>query len=129
MRVTVELDNALVREVHRQAPLLADLCEVAVKANLLLGPVPSLYGSQVRFRPEEPGTETLALWDVVLSRGYGDCAHLSAWRAAYLRQNGEPRARVRVLGRQLKSGRMFHAIVQRQNGSFEDPSAILGMKV
>lgn len=129
MRVTVELESPQAREPAVLVHLLAALCETVTRANCATGQVPDLYRSGVRYAPERPGVETLALWDAVLAKGSGDCGHLACWRAAWLRQHGEPKARVRIIGKVFPQGRVYHAIVQRQNGSLEDPSAILGMRV
>jgi hypothetical protein len=129
VRITVELDAPAVRAPNVQVHILAELCETVVRANMHLGALPCLYASGVRYRPEVSGVETLALWDAVKARGFGDCGHIACWRVAYLRQHGEPKARVRIIGKQFPQGTVYHAIAQRQNGQLEDPSAILGMRV
>lgn len=57
--------------------------------------------------------------------GWGDCESLSAWRAAELNVTGEdPEARVFV----YRSGpHKYHAIVERGDGTLEDPSVEHGM--
>lgn len=86
--------------------------------------VPSLYGSGVRYRREPKGTEHWQTAPEVLSRGYGDCEDLAAWRAAELRVAGIP-AQAYV----LRTGpKLFHAVVRYPDGRIEDPSKKLGMK-
>lgn len=87
--------------------------------------VPMLYESGVRYRRESAGEEWWeSISDVmhVGAVGEGDCEDLSAWRAAELRYfYGEP-ARVRI-GRTKRGS--FHAVVERGDGTIEDPSRIL----
>ena len=84
---------------------------------------PPLYSAGVRYK-----TEPREVWRHVadvLAEGWGDCEDLSAWRAAELRITGEdPGASVAT----YKSGaRRYHAIVERSDGTIEDPSRELGM--
>ena len=87
--------------------------------------VPLLYDSGVRYRRERPGEEWWeSITDImgVHGDGEGDCEDLSAIRAAELRYYyGEP-ARVRI-GRTRRGS--FHAVVERGDGTIEDPSRIL----
>ncbi len=85
---------------------------------------PRLYESGVRYEREQQGRERWRRVDEAMAAGVGDCADLAAWRAAELRvRRGEP-ARAIV----YRSGkRRFHAVVQRADGSIEDPSRALGM--
>lgn len=87
--------------------------------------LPSLYDSGVRYRPEASGQERWRRIDEVFRLGYGDCEDLTAGRVAELQLQGE-------LAYQdvKKSGfRKFHAKVLMPDGTYEDPSRILGMKV
>lgn len=84
---------------------------------------PTLYESGITYRREPKGSEW---WenasDVigVVARRSGDCEDLAAYRAAELRYyDGEP-ARVRI----VRTSRAFHAVVERGDGSMEDPSRI-----
>lgn len=87
--------------------------------------VPPLYESGVRYRREPRGREW---WESaadllgVLTHGTGDCEDLAAMRAAELRFTGEDEdARVKI----LRTSRAFHAVVERGDGSIEDPSRII----
>jgi hypothetical protein len=93
------------------------------------GKVPPAAGEiksgRVRWEPEPPGAEHFDLPGTVIGRGWGDCDDLAPWHAGSLRASGrDPGARAIV----KKSGpKRWHAIVQRSDGSIEDPSAHAGM--
>jgi len=89
-------------------------------------PVAPLYAAGVIYHPEQK--ENFLCIPGVLARGFGDCDDLTAWRVAELRESGQdPGARPFV--RPSKSGvpGRFHALVLRGDGTYEDPSAKLGM--
>lgn len=79
----------------------------------------------VRWKPEPPGDEHFDVASTVVVRGWGDCDDLAPYKAASLRVTGEdPGAYARV----VESGpNRYHAIVQRSDGSIDDPSADAGM--
>jgi hypothetical protein len=101
--------------------------------------LPRLYESGVRYKTE--GSPEL-WWDAeeILSHGHDDCEGLAAYRAGELINAGHDAS---VYTRLIKGpaesmggapkGRLFHAVTQvrQPDGSlvYEDPSAILGMKV
>lgn len=100
---------------------------------------PRLYSSGVRYVANGARTE---LWRtvpevLVLSRSTGgtDCQDLAAWRAAELVVRGQDPAaravsRLYVLDEPSGDSTMlFHAVVRRGDGSVEDPSAALGMRL
>jgi hypothetical protein len=86
---------------------------------------PSLYESGVVYRREPRGREW---WQSaadalgVVSERSGDCEDLAAYRAAELRVYEDDHAIVRVVPTKRGS---FHAIVEREDGTLEDPSRIL----
>lgn len=86
-------------------------------------PLPPLYEAGVKYK-DEPRDIWRHAVDVAGEK-WGDCEDLSAYRAAELRVSGEdPAAAVHV----YKSGSSrYHAVVQRGDGSIEDPSRALGM--
>jgi hypothetical protein len=91
---------------------------------------PSVYGSGVRYEIEPPGREDWDPADVLLRRGWGDCEDLAAWRAAELRDVGERARADTYVSRERPDGsRVWHAVVVRSDGSVEDPSAHLGMRI
>jgi hypothetical protein len=122
MRVEIALPDAVRAEAIDTA--LAGLQALA-ELELAGGGFPPVYQSGVRYRREPRGSERWQTPSQTLQRGEGDCEDLAAWRAAELRVSGEdPAARAVV----VRSGpRTWHAVVARGDGSFEDPSAALGM--
>jgi hypothetical protein len=84
---------------------------------------PPLEGSGIRYRREPHGREWWeSAQDVlgVTALRSGDCEDLAAYHAAWLRTSGEDEdAHVRIVPTRRGT---FHAIVQRGDGSFEDPS-------
>lgn len=86
-----------------------------------------LYESGVRYSQEGRGDE---VWQAVpVIRDTADCEDLACWRAAELRVSGEdPDARAVARGKPLAPGRvLYHVVVQRGDGTIEDPSRKLGM--
>jgi hypothetical protein len=79
----------------------------------------------VRWSPEPIGEERFDNASTVLRRGWGDCDDLAPYHAASLRVTGvDPGAIARV----IKSGpNTWHALVQRSDGSIDDPSMWAGM--
>lgn len=95
--------------------------------------VPALYDSGVRYlRDAERGTQQSPdseLWLTIpdaLSLGGADCKVLAAWRVAELQEDGEDA--VPLLKPPRAGGRVWHVVVQREDGTIEDPSKLLGMK-
>lgn len=96
-----------------------------VKAGTVPPAAGEIKAKRVHWKPEPPGDEHFDLPTTVLARGHGDCDDLAPWHAGSLRAGGvDPGARAIV----RKSGpKRWHAIVQRSDGSIEDPSAHAGM--
>jgi hypothetical protein len=89
------------------------------------GGVPRLYDSGARYRRERQDVWRHA-GDVAVE-GYGDCEDLAAYRAAELRVSGEDPG---AYAYTYETGpRRYHAVVGRSDGSMEDPSLALGMKL
>jgi hypothetical protein len=86
-------------------------------------PLPPIYASGVRYDRRDPN-ERWQLPTETMARRRGDCEDLACWRAAELRLKGEP---ARVVVRRT-GPRVLHAVVQRGDGSVEDPSKRLGMR-
>jgi len=144
VKLDVRLANPLLKSRDDLFSRCVRLCaEAAVLSNRALiheakmrgSPLPRLFSGVVIYE-NEPENQVDELVDIptLIKRGHGDCLHLSAWRVAELREDGEARARI-VVSRQrkfLKPGasapaRIFHVLVRRGNGTKEDPSKILGM--
>lgn len=111
------LDAALESVVRSSTPM--------IKAGKWPTAADSIRAGKVEWKPEPPGDEHFDLAPVVLRRGNGDCDDLAPWHASSLRASGvDPGARAIV----RKSGeKRWHAIVQRSDGSIEDPSKAAGM--
>ena len=130
MRIRLAVPDEL-DDQDRKAALDAAL-ESVVRSNTPMirsGKVPTaasaIKSGKVEWRPEPPGDEHFDLPSTQLKRGWGDCDDLAPWHAASLRASGaDPGARAIV----KKSGpQRWHAIVQRSDGSIEDPSKHAGM--
>lgn len=111
--------------------VLESMLEAVTRTNEVLldkGRVPlasEAIAAGVRWKPEPPGDEHFDHAATVVARGWGDCDDLAPYQAASLRVTGEdPGARATV----IKSGpKRWHAIVERSDGSIDDPSADAGM--
>lgn len=130
MRIRLAVPDVL-DDLERKDALDAAL-ESVTRSNVGLlrrGIVPTaaaaIKAGKVRWAPEPPGDEHFDLPTTVLKRGAGDCDDLAPWHCAALRASGtDPGARAIV----RKSGpNRWHAIVQRSDGSIEDPSRAAGM--
>lgn len=130
MRIRLAVPDEL-DDQDRKAALDAALESVTrtVSGLVRTGAAPPAAGEiragRVRWQPEPPGDEHFDLPSTILARGHGDCDDLAPWHAGSLRASGrDPGARAIV----RKSGpKRWHAIVQRSDGSIEDPSAHAGM--
>lgn len=104
--------------------VLQSLSELQLSRAAMAGPVPMLYASGVRYQREPFGREW---WQTAVdnfAEREGDCEDLASHRAAELNVfDGEPAHTIAV-----RTGkRSFHAVVERADGSIEDPSLVLGM--
>lgn len=93
---------------------------------------PLLYRSGVRYVKEPPGEEKWltvpwCLQQLAKPSQPVDCEDLACWRAAELRVRFGEQATPFWTARVLPRGRMYHIQVRREDGSIEDPSAVLGM--
>jgi len=88
--------------------------------------LPPLYRAGVEYREEQDG-ETFVDPLTVHARKWGDCAHLSLWAVASLRNKGRDATfRIRRIIERPDGSRLFHVTV-RCDGKEIDPSAKLGM--
>lgn len=85
-----------------------------------------LVTAGAKWRPEPPGDERFDHGGTIAARGWGDCDDWAPLHAATLRTSGvDPGAKAIV----VPSGpSTYHAIVQRSDGSLDDPSIAAGMK-
>lgn len=114
------------------APVLDAALESVTRLNEQLlesGEVPTferaLRTTGVQWRPEPPGDEHFDSADRVMKRRAGDCDDLSPWHAASLRHTGEDPGATAVVRR--SGPKRWHAVVQRSDGSIDDPSLRAGM--
>lgn len=83
---------------------------------------PYLYDTDVRYRREPSGQEWWENADDILgviTKNSGDCEDLAAYHAAWLRAFDGEVARVKII--RTRRG-TFHAVVEREDGSIDDPS-------
>lgn len=128
MRIRLGVPSDANRD-EKEAILNAALESVtrADEAQLRRGAPTAIQGIRagVRWKPEPPGDEHFDLAGTVLRRGWGDCDDLAPWHAASLRLTGEdPEAYAFV---RPSGPNRWHAVVQRSNGTVEDPSRAAGM--
>ena len=111
-------DNAMVLAVLLEALTACDI--IFLKRSK----VPKLYKAGVTYGRTR-------VWDSIpdlYARRYGDCKSLTAARCAELRMAGEDAKPVFRFAQNEQTGhRDFHILVQRGNGTYEDPSRTLGM--
>ena len=87
---------------------------------------PDLYNSGVRYRTQPLGVERFKPVPLILAQGNADCDQLAPWRAAELRV----RHGIKAMPEVKKMGQaLYHVFVRLPDGSAEDVSAHLGMKV
>ena len=123
--------NVAVPEAHVSAPVLNSALESVTRLNeslLKSGEVPTFdqgLHHGVRWKPEPPGQEHFDHAGTVLGRRWGDCDDLAPWHAATLRHKGiDPKATAIA---QRSGPNRWHAVVQRSDGSIDDPSKRAGM--
>jgi hypothetical protein len=124
--------NVAIPEAHVTKPVLDAALESVTRLNEQLlqeGKAPTfqdaLKKQGIQWKPEPPGQEHFDHAGIVAHRGHGDCDDLAPWEAASLRVTGtDPGAKAVV----VRSGpHMWHAIVERSDGSHADPSKAAGM--
>jgi len=120
-----------VPEDHVSPPVIDAALESVTRLNqemIQQGQVPSWENrpAGIVWRPENMGDEHFDHAGTVLSRKWGDCDDLAPWKAASLRASGvDPGATARVI---RSTPTTYHAIVQRSDGSIDDPSIEAGMR-
>lgn len=112
-----------------------------------VAPLKHLYQTGVIYAEDPPGGVSLADIPTVLARGWGHCAHLSAWLCADLLEKGYDAAiRIKWAPRMNRRGRLYHVQVRlapkhgcgpqglgqvkdktNHLGQILDPSRVLGM--
>lgn len=134
--IMFDLFEPLCDSIRFSEEIVHKLIELMISANreyIRCKGAPLIYESGVVYRREPPGREEFKSIPVILRTGHADCEDLAAWRVAELREQGEP-ARIVIKKWVLPSkipGEPFyqyHVLLIRQDGTLEDPSAILGMR-
>jgi hypothetical protein len=123
--------NVAVPEEHVDAPVLDAALEAVTRLNESLlerGEMPTFekamqYG--IKWRPEPPGDEHFDHGKEVFKRRWGDCDDLAPWHAASLRHSGVDPEATAVAKR--SGPKRWHAVVQRSDGTIDDPSRRAGM--
>jgi hypothetical protein len=113
--------RALSESIQSTLDVLASLWARELRSR----PLPPLYQSGVRYKPEPwagSGKEEWADPYTVFRRKWGDCDDLVLWRAAELRAAGHA-ATIQVM--RLLDEPRYHVRVRKPDGSEEDPSVIL----
>lgn len=120
MRMTSELPNHAAA-CERVLDALADVAAMLIGAGIV-PPFPHDVKG-IRYRLEPEGEEDWKLPPGVIRDGWGDCEDLALWVVGGLRATGEdPGARCRI----VRTGRnKLHCVVERSDGTFEDPSVEL----
>jgi len=123
--------NVAVPEAHVSAPVLNAALESVTRLNesmLERGEIPTFQQGLhhgVKWKPEPPGQEFFDHAKVVLGRKWGDCDDLAPWHAATLRHTGEDQGAMAIARR--SGPQRWHAVVQRSDGTIDDPSKRAGM--
>lgn len=134
MRITLDLRSPVLRDSELFAEAARRLIAATVLVNIAhlraFPNTPDIYASGVRYRLEPPDVEDFTDLQVLIDRGWGDCAQLVSWRIAELRVRHNEKATIRVTWvRNPEDGkRMFHIQVRRADRRIEDPSTRLGMR-
>lgn len=79
----------------------------------------------VKWKPEPFDEEHFDHAGLIMRRGWGDCDDLAPWHAASLRHTGKDPEATAIVRR--SGPKRWHAIVQRSDGSIDDPSKWAGM--
>lgn len=123
--------NVAIPEAHVRKPVLDAALETVTRLNedlIRSGVSPTsdqLISAGARWKPEPPGDEHFDHGGILRSRGHGDCDDWAPLHAATLRVTGEDRGARAVV---RKSGpKRWHALVQRSDGTIDDPSLSAGM--
>lgn len=132
MLCVLELDTRDKSEEARkmQAQFICDLTSLLVPLaaqNIKANKVPPLYKSGVKYHRQNPKACAYRWPSDVNKRRNGDCKQLVLWRAGELLNAGEP-VTFRVMWLNHRDGFQAHILIRRKDGSWEDPSFILGMK-
>lgn len=123
--------NVAIPEANVKKPVLDAALEAVTRLNedmLKRGQTQTsdqLIQQGATWKPEPPGQEHFDNGAIIGKRGHGDCDDWAPLHAATLRVTGEdPEARAIV---KRSGAKRWHAVVQRSDGSIDDPSLAAGM--
>ncbi len=123
--------NVAIPEANVKKPVLDAALEAVTRLNedmLKQGQTQTsdqLIQQGATWKPEPPGQEHFDNGAIIGKRGHGDCDDWAPLHAATLRVTGEdPEARAIV---KRSGAKRWHAVVQRSDGSIDDPSLAAGM--
>ena len=140
MRITVTIPAGLTD--RESVEVARGFLKGVVAVNRMLirsGKLKPMYRSGVRYRREPDGEESFVDALTTQRRGFGDCAHLAAWRVAELQEalaaairNGNVKNTSKLRWPSLRlymrpASRSVHVQVRHSDGRIEDPSRLLGM--
>jgi len=123
--------NIAIPEAHVKKPVLDGALEAVTRLNedlIRSGESPTshqLIEAGARWQPEKPGAEHFDHGGLIAARRHGDCDDWAPLHAATLRVTGEDPGATAVVRR--SGGARWHAIVQRSDGTIDDPSLAAGM--
>jgi hypothetical protein len=122
--------NIAIPEAHVTKPVLDAALESVTRLNeqMIKGGAPTshqLLEQGAKWKPEPPGQEHFDHAGILAQRGWGDCDDWAPLHAATHRvKRTDPGAKAVV----VRSGpHMWHAVVERSDGTIEDPSKAAGM--
>jgi len=125
LRIAIPEENVRADVLESAAEAVTRLDEQLLRSGTVPSAETGITRHRIKWEREPPGEERFDHAGTVMGRGWGDCDDLAPWHAASLRVSGEdPGARVRIIPSGYKK---FHAMVQRSDGSYEDPSIEAGM--
>jgi hypothetical protein len=107
--------------------VLLDLMTAIDRHQIATLRLPLLYDAGIGYQPGPFGAEFWNSAAIALRCGSGDCKDFAAWRAAELQLAGEAACAVPLRVPTRRPGALYHVLVKRPGGRFEDPSARLGM--
>lgn len=122
--------NIAIPEAQVSKPVLDAALESVTRLNeqLIDGGAPTshqLIEQGAKWKPEPPGQEHFDHAGILAQRGWGDCDDWAPLHAATLRKTGVDHGAKAVVHR--SGPQMWHAVVERSDGSIEDPSKAAGM--
>lgn len=128
MRIAIETGHQNSRQFAQTVRALLEA--LVMQARVEVKQTGPLYRVNPRYENEPAGKDSFKTPLLVAHARKGDCAHFSLWRVAELRNAGIAATfDIWIQDPRDGTGRTFHVRVRLPDGSVEDPSIVLGMKV